>query len=233
MKMKVVYAALISLFAAGAMAQDCTFFFPQQEGTKLVRKGYDAQGNLKNVMTYQVDKVETMPSGTEVEADYVYADANGNQIVRGELECSCQNGEFFMNMGDLVSYPAAVSMIGEDIAMTGDFMNYPNTISSNIPGDDDYYFDDANIKIYSKKNKKKRANVSIHDRAYETTESLTTPAGTFDCAKVRYNIDVNSPDGRITGYGYEWYAPNVGVVRTELYDPNNNLQSYTVLEEIN
>lgn len=231
--MKVVYAALVSLFAAGAMAQDCTFFFPQQEGTQLVRKGYDATGHLKNVMTYKVDKVETMPSGTEVEAAYVYADANGNPIVQGELECSCQNGEFFMDMGDLVSYPAAISMIDTDVAVTGDFMNYPNAFTSDMAGDNDYYFDDANIKIYSKKNKKKRANVSIYDRVYETSEKVTTPAGTFDCAKVRYNLDVNSPEGRITGYGYEWYAPNVGVVRTEQYDPNNNLQSYTVLEEIN
>lgn len=232
MKMKVVYAALISLFAAGAMAQDCTFFFPQTEGTKMVRKGYDAKGNLKNVMTYKVDKVQSMPSGTEVDAAYVFADANGNPIVKGELECSCQDGEFFMNMGDLVSYPTAVSMIDDDVAVTGDFMNYPNAFAGNMEGDDDYYFDDANIRIYSKKNKKKRANISIHDRAYQKMENVTTPAGTFDCAKVRYNMDVNSPDGRITGYGYEWYAPNVGVVRTELYDPNNNLQSYTVLEEI-
>ena len=35
--------ALALLFAAGAMAQDCTFFFPQTKGTQLVKKGYDAK----------------------------------------------------------------------------------------------------------------------------------------------------------------------------------------------
>ena len=29
MKVKILYTALISLIAGGAMAQDCTFFFPQ------------------------------------------------------------------------------------------------------------------------------------------------------------------------------------------------------------
>ena len=42
------------------MAQDCTFFFPQTEGTVWVRKGYDAKGNLQSVMSYQVDEVETL-----------------------------------------------------------------------------------------------------------------------------------------------------------------------------
>ena len=40
MKSKVVLSALALLFAAGAMAQDCTFFFPQTKGTQLVKKGY-------------------------------------------------------------------------------------------------------------------------------------------------------------------------------------------------
>ena len=39
-------------------------------------------------------------------------------------------------------------------------------------------------------------------------------------------------DHYVTGYGYEWYSPNVGLVRTEQYDKNNVLQSYTVLEEL-
>lgn len=55
MKVKILYTALISLIAGGAMAQDCTFFFPQTEGTVWVRKGYDAKGNLQSVMSYQVD----------------------------------------------------------------------------------------------------------------------------------------------------------------------------------
>ena len=63
MKSKVVLNALALLFAAGAMAQDCTFFFPQTKGTQLVKKGYDAKGNLQSVMTYTVDEVKNIPSG--------------------------------------------------------------------------------------------------------------------------------------------------------------------------
>ena len=47
MKSKVVLNALALLFAAGAMAQDCTFFFPQTKGTTARKKGYECKGNLQ------------------------------------------------------------------------------------------------------------------------------------------------------------------------------------------
>ena len=39
--LQVSFCIIALLFAAGAMAQDCTFFFPQTKGTQLVKKGYD------------------------------------------------------------------------------------------------------------------------------------------------------------------------------------------------
>ena len=44
MKSKVLLLALASMLAGGAMAQDCTFFFPTTKGTKLVKKSYDGKG---------------------------------------------------------------------------------------------------------------------------------------------------------------------------------------------
>lgn len=232
MKSKVLYVALVSLFATGAMAQDCTFFFPQTEGAQLVRKGYDAKGNLQNVMTYKVSEVENSVNGMEVEADYVYTDASGNVLSKGDMDASCRDGEFFMDMKDLVSFPTAVSTMNAAVDVSGDFMNYPDAFAGSFGDGSEQYFDDANIKIYDKKNKKNRANVSVYDREYVTTENVMTPAGTFNCAKVKYNVDVRTPKNNYSGYGYEWYAPNVGIVRTEQFDKNGVLQSYSVLEEV-
>ena len=106
-------------------------------------------------------------------------------------------------------------------------MNYPNVSAST---NDTIYFDDAYVQIYSKKNRGNRKNVTVYDREYVTTEPVTTPAGTFDCTKVKYKIKSRSPKETIEGYGYEWYTPNVGVVKNEQYDNNNQLQYYTILE---
>ena len=184
MKSKVVLNALALLFAAGAMAQDCTFFFPQTKGTQLVKKGYDAKGNLQSVMTYTVDEVKNIPSGLEVEADYVFKNSAGTVYDKGDLEAFCRDGEFFIEMKETLSNPSFVSTIQSDLAATEAVINYPSVSNAPSNNGDDMYFDDATIQIYSKKNRKDRKNVSIYDREYVTTEQVATPAGTFDCTKV-------------------------------------------------
>ena len=164
MKSKVILSALALLFAAGAMAQDCTFFFPQTKGTQLVKKGYDAKGNLQSVMTYTVDEVKNIPSGLEVEADYVFKNNAGTVYDKGDLEAFCQNGEFFMDMKEVLSNPSFVSTVQSDVEATDAVLNYPSVANAPSGNADDVYFDDAYIQIYSKKNRKDRKNVSIYDR---------------------------------------------------------------------
>lgn len=230
MKSKVLLFALASMLAGGAMAQDCTFFFPTTKGTQLVKKSYDAKGNLSGVMTYIVDEVENKQSGMEVEADYIFMNNSGTVIDKGELEAFCQDGEFFMDMKEVLSNPSFVSTVNTAVAATDAVINYPSVAHGASPND--VYFDDVAINIYSKKNRKDRKNISIYDREYVKTEEVTTPAGTFDCTKVKYKIKSRSPKETIEGYGYEWYAPNIGVVRSEQYNNNDVLQSYSVLEEV-
>ena len=66
----------------------------------------------------------------------------------------------------------------------------------------------------------------------DTSGTFGVIYSTFDCTKVKFKIKSRSPKETIEGYGYEWYAPNIGVVRTEQYNNNNVLQSYSVLEEV-
>lgn len=232
MKSKVIMGALALLFSAAAMAQDCTFYFPQTQGTQLVKKGYDAKGNLQSVMTYTVDEVGGTASGLEVEADYVFSDPSGMVYDKGDIEAFCQNGEFFIEMKEMLSNPTFVTSVQSDLAATESLINYPNVLNDPSNSSSDAYFDDATVQIYSKKDRKDRKSISISDREYIKTEQITTPAGTFDCTKVKYKIKSRSPKETITGYGYEWYAPNVGVVKNEQYGNNDQLQYYTILETI-
>jgi hypothetical protein len=232
MKSKVLFVSLTLLFSTAAMAQDCAFFFPQTQGTQLVKKGYDAKGNLLSVMTYTVDEVGNTPEGMEVEADYVFVNNAGMVIDKGDLDAYCQNGEFFMEMKEVLNNPTFVTTSQSDVAVMDDVVNYPSVSSVPSGNGQDMFFDDVLLKISSKKDKKDRKNISIYDREFVTTEQVSTPAGTFDCTKVKYKIKSRSPKETISGYGYEWYAPNIGVVKNEQYDGNNQLQYYTILEQV-
>lgn len=94
MKSKIILSLFVLLFVTTGMAQDCIFFFPQTEGTRMVKKNYDANGNLRGVMTYTIDEIDNYPSGMVVEAEYIFKDSTGTVYDKGDLEAFCQNGEF-------------------------------------------------------------------------------------------------------------------------------------------
>ncbi|HAH58211.1 MAG TPA: hypothetical protein DCL86_08700, partial [Bacteroidales bacterium] len=72
--------------------------------------------------------------------------------------------------------------------------------------------------------------VNIINRKVEAFESITVPAGTFDCYKITYDTDVKSIV-KVTTTTAEWIAKNVGMVRSETYDKKGKLTGYTVLSK--
>ena len=58
--------------------------------------------------------------------------------------------------------------------------------------------------------------IDVTDRKVEALEKITTPAGTFDCMKITsvcFTKMLIKSETEMT----DWYAPNVGLVRSETY----------------
>lgn len=233
MKLRNVFLMTTLFVATGAMAQqDCAFFFPNQQGEQITRNCYDAKGNLTNVLVYEVNQTYDYPSGPEVVASYTFSNAMGKTLTSGQMVARCTDGDFAMSMTDVTTFPLAMNMMTADVYMMGDLMNYPNTFSSSSDPADESDYDDGTVRLYQKGNKSNRAEISIFDRQFVSNESVNTPAGAFYCTKIKYDINIWTPQGSIKGYGYEWYAPNIGIVRSEQYNNKKELQSYSVLNKI-
>lgn len=232
MKLKSLFVLGIMFIATRAMAQDCSFFFPNQEGEQITRNCYTADGKLSNILVYQVDQIYNYPSGMEALANYTFSNATGTPINSGQMVARCNDGDFSMSMSNVLTFVDALNMMDTDMYIMGDLMEYPNVFSDpDNPGDDDDY-DSGTVRLYQKGNKENRAEISISNREYVKNESIDTPAGAFYCTKVSFDINIWTPKGKIEGYGYEWYAPNIGIVRSEQYNKQKQLQSYSVLEKI-
>jgi hypothetical protein len=73
--------------------------------------------------------------------------------------------------------------------------------------------------------------VKVYNRKVEAIENITTPAGSFECSKITYNIDTKvGLSVKLTGI--EWVSKNVGVVRSESYNTKGKLQGYTLLTSL-
>jgi len=69
---------------------------------------------------------------------------------------------------------------------------------------------------------------SITNRKVEAVENVTTPAGTYECYKISYEIATKMMIN-IKMKGVEWYAKNVGLVKSESYSTDGKLMGSTVL----
>lgn len=73
-----------------------------------------------------------------------------------------------------------------------------------------------------------KMNVMMTDRKITGKESITTPAGTFDCYILTYKMDTKMALN-ISTSGKQWLAPKVGIVRDEVYNKSGKLTSYSEL----
>jgi hypothetical protein len=70
--------------------------------------------------------------------------------------------------------------------------------------------------------------ITITNRKVEGIETITTPAGTFECVKISYDVETKMLF-TIHTHAVEWYAKNTGMVRSENYNSKGKLDGYTVL----
>ncbi len=75
-------------------------------------------------------------------------------------------------------------------------------------------------------------NVLLVNRTVDAIESISTPAGTFNCYKIATEkISYSGIRKRKTKL-FEWYSINVGLVRMEEYHSNGKLISYKLIESL-
>ena len=73
--------------------------------------------------------------------------------------------------------------------------------------------------------------VKIYNRKVEAIEKVTTPAGTFECFKISYDIETKMLL-TIRAKAAEWYSKDVGLVKSESYNKKGKLRGYSLLSSI-
>jgi len=70
--------------------------------------------------------------------------------------------------------------------------------------------------------------MNISNRKVDAVESITTPAGTFECYKISYDVAMKMMMN-MKSKGVEWYAKGVGMVKNETYSSDGKLLGSNVL----
>jgi len=228
--MKIKMFLLLAIFIAGTVSvsgQDCKMFYPIEEGTELEYKDYNEKDKLNGSSIQKVISKEELADGLKLLIEHQSFDKKGEKLGDNEFEIRCENGVFYMDMKNFLDDDAFAAYENMEMEIDAKDMEFPDNIvaGSTLP--------DANItaKVNSGGMTMLSITVWITNRKIEGQESITTPAGTFDCFKMTYDMETKMMM-KIQAKGVQWIAEDVGMVRTETFNKKGKPQGYTVLTNL-
>ncbi|MBE0641630.1 MAG: hypothetical protein IH599_06305 [Bacteroidales bacterium] len=119
------------------------------------------------------------------------------------------------------------SLEGMEMEVSGDELEIPEKLSVGQTLDDG----EIVIKVMNQGMAMMNMAVKVFNRKVEAKEKITTPAGSFDCYKLSYDVE-SKVMLKISSKGEEWIAEGIGVVKTATYSKAGKLTGYSLITAI-
>lgn len=227
MKKYIFTIAILLIAGTTAMAQySCSKYYPFSEGAKSQLTLYDGKGKVQGMVEYHIVNISSSGDSQSATMKTQLTDNKGNTVSGSEYEATCKDGVVSIDFKSLMR-PEMMKAYGDmdvDTEITGTNLELPNNlkVGQSLP--------DANINIkISMSGMNINMNTTITDREVLAMESVTTPAGTFDCYVITQTMQIKSMAANQSRSSKQWVAEGVGVVKTEDYNKKGKLDGYAIL----
>ncbi|WP_315816538.1 hypothetical protein [Paraflavitalea speifideaquila] len=178
---------------------------------------YDGNGTVTGTDSYRITSVQG--TGNEINSNAQITKSKGGKVREEQGTYYCSGGILKVSVGK--------SKKGEEF-----FLVYPpdmrpgQVLGQDIDFEMESISDGKKVKVRIKINNRKVASLD---------EKVTTDAGTWNCVKISYNLDMRFSMGLfsipIKLEVQEWYAPGNGVVKTESFK-SGKLEERSLLTKI-
>lgn len=208
-----------------ASAQDCALYIPVDEGASWEMTSYNAKGKEGGKIYYEL--VEKSAQGDDITFTIKsrFEDGKGKETFESTYEAYCHDGVFEIDMQSKMDGVAMGAY--KDMKMEVDATNYEVPDMDASPGTK---LDDASLEVQVAGIFNMIINTT--DREVLAREEIETPAGTFDCLVLTQTTQ-SKMIVKVQSTTKEWYAPGVGLVRSESYNKKGKLTGYSELTALN
>lgn len=184
---------------------------------------YDHKDKITGTIIQTVKEVKESGDKVEIIVDMEMRDKKGEQISKGELLFTCEDGIFKIDMKNYLDPATMAGMEGMEVTVDATDLEMPSKLEPGMELDDGTVTMVTQAGVMSMNFK-----THIHNRKVEGRETIETPAGTFECYRISQDADVKSIVN-VSTKSTEWVAEDVGVVKSESYNKNGKLTGYTLL----
>ncbi len=223
---RIIFSVLALFWYASSQvtAQSCAAFFPFEKGATMEYTSYDSKAKMQSLMAQTVVIIDDDGAeGLTAQVEATIKDKKGEDVMKNTYYVTCKNDTLYMDVNaQMPQLTEAFSTM--EITMTGKQLAIPTKLT---PGQT---LPDANMEIQAASGGMNllKMNIDVVERKVEGKESLTTPAGTFECYKISQMTNTKMLVGK-SFKTVSWYTEKIGLIKTESYDKKGNLESYMVL----
>ncbi|MEQ8302015.1 MAG: hypothetical protein RIB47_01395 [Cyclobacteriaceae bacterium] len=216
----------ITLISTSIGFAQCNEFYQLSEGSEWELESYNAKDKLTGRNTQKVSEFSSSSNSFVAKVHSVIYDKKDKEVMQGELDFKCENGTMIVDMRNFINDEQMKMFESYDMQVQAENLEVPSGLSVGQTLKDGSVTITANDAPMPM-----RMTVNITDRKVVGKESITTPAGTFECFKITSKSNINTKMGIGMNFEFtttEWLAPKVAIVRSESYK-GGKLQGYTQL----
>lgn len=225
MKHITIFACLLLMISMVCAQIDCKPYVPTSKGTTWEITNYSSKDKETGKVAYELlDKVE---SGNDLtfSIQAVSYDKKGNLTYTNTYEAWCKNGKFEFDMAFFLNGESMQAYENMDIKVDATEFEMP---SLDAPAGTTMEDGQLVVDIASGSVPMFTMTVLVTDRKVEAREAIETSAGNYDCIKLSQKVSTKMLFS-IEATSKEWYAEEVGLVRSESYDKKGKLTGYSML----
>lgn len=227
--MKKFFLVLFCIVSSIGIYAQCNAFFPLKEGMSWAYQSFNAKDKPTGKNEMSVLEYNPTSTGFTAIVSSVFYDEKNKEVSKGELEYKCENGVIYIDMRRFISEEQLKSMGTYEMKIESENLELPSKLRAGQTlkeGSINLSTVDAPFSM--------NMNVKVTDRVVEAVEKVTTPAGTFEAYKIKSKSISTMKMGinMTTEFSsVDWYAEDVGMVRSESYNKSGKLTGYTVLSK--
>lgn len=218
------------LFTSAALSQNCSKFYPMEEGSSLQYTMTNKKGKTEGITDYSITNVENSGGTTTATMNMKFTDEKGKEIIVSDYKISCNGGAVKIDYNSLV--PSQMMKQYTDMGMEMDISGTDIELPNNLDVGQDLA--DANVAMTIKMTgMKMTVKVDQINRKVEKKESITTPAGTFECYVLSQDNISETMGAKQYMQSRLWLTEGVGMVKQETYKKNGDLTNQMQLTKLN
>jgi hypothetical protein len=226
---KSISLIIILIGALNAFAQ-CNEFYQLKEGGEWEMESYNSKGKLTGKSQQKVISFTSQSNGFNAKVHTVISNDKGKESMQGDLDFACSNGTMTIDMRNFINEDQMKAFGNYEFDVEAQNLEIPNSLSIGQS------LKDGSIIITATNSPiPMTMTVTITDRKVIGKESVTTPAGTYDCYKITSNSTIKTKTvvGVTLNFSaIEWLAPKAAIVKSETYNKNGKLQGYSLLTKL-